>query len=296
MSTCFKCNNVFGDTVKCVQCDGCKLRFHYDCTELASSEIRPIELKTERSLKYFREVCQEGLRLTPILQRRIETLETSLASLEKLMNSKFDEIINKVPDTYVPVTIQINDIIVEHLSTQNQQNSLKLNSVVNAIKSSSVDLVRFLTGNKPPNPNEQNNKNPTKITHDQVNQAINSAIVAGNQTKKGLNNGKNSLTNGQSGNGSKNGKNGKYVNSDKDVNTFEGVPHREWTYVGNAAQNVTIDIIRKFIIQKGIQDNDNLIIIQLNSSGKTKSFKVGLINGPNFWPDSIITHKFDNRK
>ena len=117
------------------------------------------------------------------------------------MNSKFDEIINKVPNTNVPATLQIKYIIVEHLSTQNQQMSPKLDSAVNAIKSSGVDLVRFFTENKPPNPNEHNNKNPTTITHDQVNQAINSAIVAGNQTKKGLNNRKNSLTNGQSGNG-----------------------------------------------------------------------------------------------
>ena len=143
----------------------------------------------------------------------------------------------------------------------------------------------MLTRNKlPPNPNEQNNKNPTTITHDQGNQAINSAIVAGNLTKKGLINRNNSLTNGQIGNGRKNGKDGK-----SGVNTFEGVPRREWTYVGNAAQNVTIDSISKYIIQKGIPDNDDLIIIQLNSSGKTKSFKVGLlqrflglINAPNF--------------
>ena len=53
-----------------------------------------------------------------------------------------------------------------------------------------------------------------------TNQAINYAIVADNQTKEGLNNVKNSSTNGQSGNGSKNGKDGKSCYSDKNVNTF----------------------------------------------------------------------------
>ena len=117
-----------------------------------------------------------------------------------------------------------------------------------------------------------------------------------------MNNRKNSLTNGQSKNGSKNGKDGKSGNSDKDVNTFEGVPHREWTYVGNAAQNVTIDSISKYIIQKGIPDNDDLII-QLNSSperlnpSKLASWRNSLTyNAPNFWPDNIITREFDNRK
>lgn len=62
------------------------------CTDLTSSEFRVIELKTKRSLKYFCVSCQEGLRLIPVLQKRIGTLEQRLVNLEKVMHAGFEEL------------------------------------------------------------------------------------------------------------------------------------------------------------------------------------------------------------
>lgn len=93
------------------------------------------------------------------------------------------------------------------------------------------------------------------------------------------------------------------VDNNNGNKTFQGVPRREWLYVGNASQNVTADIVRKHITDKGIEDNEDLLIKELANKGRTKSFKVGLlmnfhdlINTPGFWPKDIIVRKFDIRR
>lgn len=88
VSSCFKCNIDLTDSEKYVSCDGCRQKFHYGCTDLTPSEIRVIELKTKRSLKYFCEACQEGLRLIPILKKRIDVLEQRLELLEADIKKK----------------------------------------------------------------------------------------------------------------------------------------------------------------------------------------------------------------
>lgn len=88
---CFKCNKDVAASNSC-ECDGCRLKFHYACTELTASEIRCLELKAKRTLKFFCEVCQEGLRLLPIMQKKIDSLE-----------SRLDLLINKLDTQSVPV-------------------------------------------------------------------------------------------------------------------------------------------------------------------------------------------------
>ncbi|KAJ8966556.1 hypothetical protein NQ314_003451 [Rhamnusium bicolor] len=60
-----------------------RLKYHYACTDITASEIKCMELKTKRTLKFFCEVCQEGLRMLPIMQKKIENLKSKL---EKLIN------------------------------------------------------------------------------------------------------------------------------------------------------------------------------------------------------------------
>lgn len=84
--SCLKCNKVFIDD-SCCECDGCKLKIHYTCADLTASEIKCIQLKTKRTLKFFCDICLEGLRLIPVLQRQLNNLET-----------KFDDILKKMGD------------------------------------------------------------------------------------------------------------------------------------------------------------------------------------------------------
>lgn len=81
--TCFQCNKNIKDESKYVECDGCKQRFHYDCTELTASELKVLDLKTKRTLKFFCDLCQEGLRLIPVLKKRLDEIDQKLADLEK---------------------------------------------------------------------------------------------------------------------------------------------------------------------------------------------------------------------
>lgn len=97
MSSCggLKCVRSINEKEKYVVCDGCKEKFHYACTPLSSSELRVIELKGKRSLKYFCNDCEESLKCIPTLRSQIEVLE-----------DKFDALMNKIDNVLNGATPQ----------------------------------------------------------------------------------------------------------------------------------------------------------------------------------------------
>lgn len=128
---CFKCNVQFGDGDRFAECDGCRLRFHYDCTDLTGSEIRVMELKNKRSLKYFCDACQEGLRLIPVLQKRLTSLEQHITTFEKNVNTKLEEFLAKVnsdPGTRTePADSGVsNDLLQEVFQRQKRMNNIMI--------------------------------------------------------------------------------------------------------------------------------------------------------------------------
>lgn len=83
---CLKCFEPIADSQFC-ECDGCKQKIHYTCSDLSTTELRCMTLKN-RYLKYLCHACQEGLRLVPLLKTKIDELENKFNQLIKDSNSK----------------------------------------------------------------------------------------------------------------------------------------------------------------------------------------------------------------
>lgn len=127
---CGKCNKDIVDD-KRVDCDGCRMSFHYACTELTASEIRVIELKTRRVLKYLCDTCQEGMRLVPVLKRNLEILEQKFESFKSDILLKFDQPprdnssqITLQPSSRGELVASSEDIMKEVLERQQRMNNV----------------------------------------------------------------------------------------------------------------------------------------------------------------------------
>lgn len=77
-----------------------------------------------------------------------------------------------------------------------------------------------------------------------------------------------------------------------------------WIYVGKAAQDVNIGIVQKYICHRlpDVKDDD-LVVEQLKTLGKTNSFKIGIdsghfdsLNKCDFWPNGIVFRRFNFKR
>ena len=87
------------------------------------------------------------------------------------------------------------------------------------------------------------------------------------------------------------------------IEDFKGEASKMWFYIGRVINSSTETSVMKFLKSKITLDNDEQVIIEkLNSSGRTNSFKLGIdskfchdLNNESFWPKNIIFRKFNFR-
>ncbi|KAG5895796.1 hypothetical protein JTB14_029212 [Gonioctena quinquepunctata] len=82
MQTCLKCNVSISEHKDSMCCDGCHRNLHKSCSDLSASEIKVIDLKGKRLLKFFCNCCQSGLLRIPFLLKVVEDLTSQLGSLK----------------------------------------------------------------------------------------------------------------------------------------------------------------------------------------------------------------------
>jgi hypothetical protein len=83
---CIKCNLNFNKDDEVLNCDGCQRKLHKECSELTASELRVLDLKSKRTLKFFCDDCQEGTKLLykiPELIAKIDAMQHEIASLKQ---------------------------------------------------------------------------------------------------------------------------------------------------------------------------------------------------------------------
>lgn len=83
MAMCLKCNVLEDDSDSLTKCDSCQRSIHKRvCSGLNASEVKVVELKGKRLLKFYCENCTEGLLCIPKLLKAIDELRTEVATLK----------------------------------------------------------------------------------------------------------------------------------------------------------------------------------------------------------------------
>lgn len=89
---CMKCKITKGDSV--ILCDSCQRSTHRDCSGLSASELKVMDLKGKRYLKFYCEDCQNGVKLIPKLLVKIDTLETEINKLKTMVETSGQNIVS----------------------------------------------------------------------------------------------------------------------------------------------------------------------------------------------------------
>lgn len=81
---CLKCDIEETESSLLMACDGCNRLIHkkFACSDLSASELRVIELKGKRVLKFFCQDCQSGLLSVPKLIKAISELKDEVDRLK----------------------------------------------------------------------------------------------------------------------------------------------------------------------------------------------------------------------
>lgn len=82
---CIKCKNSGNEPV--IYCDGCERSIHADCSGLNQSELKVMNLRSKRNLKFYCEECLLGVRLVPQLIKKIDDLQVELEDLKTQVKS-----------------------------------------------------------------------------------------------------------------------------------------------------------------------------------------------------------------
>lgn len=82
MAMCLKCGVLENEQYSLTECDSCGRSIHKKvCSGLNASELKVIELKGKRLLKFYCEDCTEGLLCVPKLLKAVSELKTELSLL-----------------------------------------------------------------------------------------------------------------------------------------------------------------------------------------------------------------------
>lgn len=94
---CVKCKNK--DDSPSLICDGCGNVVHRSCSSLTSSELKVMDLKGSRILKFYCEECADGIKMLPKLCKIISQLQDEISMLRNQIQTYSEEtVINEIND------------------------------------------------------------------------------------------------------------------------------------------------------------------------------------------------------
>lgn len=105
--SCIKCGST-DDSNSMLFCDSCNRNIHKKCSGLSASEIKVMELKGKRLLKFYCEDCMAGLLQVPKLLKLVDDLKSEVQTLK---NNSF------------PVTNTIDEEMLNEINERNKRST-----------------------------------------------------------------------------------------------------------------------------------------------------------------------------
>lgn len=128
---CVICKTKTGEPV--LLCDSCHRPTHRDCSGLNASELKVMDLKGKRSLRFYCEDCESGIKLIPELIVKIDKLEAELKSIKDFTQN----VINATAATDSGASInEKEDLISEIMDRQNRASNVIVLNVNESKKNS----------------------------------------------------------------------------------------------------------------------------------------------------------------
>lgn len=121
--SCIKCRA--SDDNEKISCDGCDRQIHVACAGLNTHELKVMTLRGgKRTLKYYCDECQQGVRLVPKLLNKIDALEEriNMLSNQTVMNTD-SRTENLFVEELMERQSRASNILVFNLPESNQDNN-----------------------------------------------------------------------------------------------------------------------------------------------------------------------------
>lgn len=269
---CFICENPINKEGNFVVCDKCGRMVHRDCSALNASELKVVDLKGKRLLKFYCNECQSGVKVISGLTDRISELEARFTSMYELFDGAFktmkDEIIN----------LRESNIQLIHMLTNNAAN------VENNAATGLSTKVNISSKSKNKKVTRSNSTSvPVSSPH--------SAPVAGaasfNPSAPPFVSPKSTIPS-------------EVIGCDTQAD-FRGVEKLKFLHLNNVSPGVSAEQVESYIIRKHNFNKSDVLVKALTSNNHYCSFKIGVRESvfgdllrPNLWPEKVTIREFSN--
>lgn len=124
---CLVCNISDGNEDSFINCDSCSRALHKKCSGLSASELRVMDLKNKRTLKFHCEDCVNGLLMVPKLLKSMDDLRIDLEKLKTDVKN-----LSASKDTFTVSPELTSDVFMSELQDRQKRiNNLILFNMVN---------------------------------------------------------------------------------------------------------------------------------------------------------------------
>lgn len=144
---CFICEIDDPDRGKFMKCDSCSRNLHKECSGLNSAEVKIMELRSKRSLKFYCDDCSSGFQQVPKLLKMVDELKVQLDSIKvKLENIS-------VQNSNSNTEFEMDAVIEELYDRQKRANNIIIfNLQENPTSAADIDSIKEVLSDIVPDP------------------------------------------------------------------------------------------------------------------------------------------------
>ena len=144
---CILCKNK-GDEAM-LYCDGCDRPVHRECSELSQTELRVMDLKGKRSLKFYCNDCSEGIKLVPKLYKKIDSLFAEVESLKSQIQNNIcnneESILNELHERQKRTNnLNINNLPEPSASKESLSDTEVVKNIFKEITNKDVKIIQSI--------------------------------------------------------------------------------------------------------------------------------------------------------
>nr|CAI5843070.1 unnamed protein product [Callosobruchus analis] len=135
MEFCTKCKKACDSTI-IFPCDSCNKLFCATCGDLTASEIKCLQLKNKRKLKFYCDACEEGLCKVPSLIKEVADLKDSVNKINEMLSR--ERINNNSANNS---NCNMEDIISEMLDRQNRATNVIMYNMNESVRNTQTERI-----------------------------------------------------------------------------------------------------------------------------------------------------------